>query len=108
MTGNTDGSEGLTSYYRQKIEHLELTVRDKTMNLRRLQAQRNELNSKGTHELADVAILIMDSSSVARRIAIVARTRFLCGGSRETNGQIQSLGESQPRRQIRCGCRQSH
>jgi len=47
MTGNMDGSEGLTSYYRQKIEHLELTVRDKTMNLRRLQAQRNELNSKG-------------------------------------------------------------
>lgn len=41
-------SAGLTSYYQQKIEHLELTVRDKTQNLRRLQAQRNELNSKGT------------------------------------------------------------
>lgn len=38
---------GLTSYYQQKIELLELTVRDKTQNLRRLQAQRNELNSKG-------------------------------------------------------------
>lgn len=39
---------GVTSYYQQKIEHLEITVRDKTQNLRRLQAQRNELNSKGT------------------------------------------------------------
>jgi hypothetical protein len=56
MTGNTDESEGLTSYYRQKIEHLELTVRDKTMNLRRLQAQRNELNSKGTLARADMSL----------------------------------------------------
>lgn len=43
-----NANAGLTSYYQQKIEHLELTVRDKTQNLRRLQAQRNELNSKGT------------------------------------------------------------
>ena len=42
-------SAGLTGYYEQKIEHLELTVRDETQNLRRLQAQRNELNSKGTY-----------------------------------------------------------
>lgn len=47
-TGALKTSAGLTSYYQQKIEHLELTVRDKTQNLRRLQAQRNELNSKGT------------------------------------------------------------
>lgn len=44
---SADESAGLTSYYEQKIEHLELTVRDETQNLRRLQAQRNELNSKG-------------------------------------------------------------
>lgn len=42
-------SGGLTSYYQQKIEHLELTVRDETQNLRRLEAQRNELNSKGAN-----------------------------------------------------------
>lgn len=47
-TASAPASAGLTSYYQQKIEHLELTVRDKTQNLRRLQAQRNELNSKGT------------------------------------------------------------
>jgi 26S proteasome regulatory subunit T6 len=44
---NEENSAGLTSYYQQKIEHLEITVREKTQNLRRLQAQRNELNSKG-------------------------------------------------------------
>ena len=46
-----DDAAGLTSYYEQKIEHLELTVRDETQNLRRLQAQRNELNSKGKRTL---------------------------------------------------------
>jgi hypothetical protein len=40
-------NSGLTHYYQQKVEHLELTVRDETQNLRRLEAQRNELNSKG-------------------------------------------------------------
>ena len=39
--------DGLENYYRSKIEELELVVRDKTQNLRRLQAQRNDLNSKG-------------------------------------------------------------
>ena len=34
-------------YYVQKIEELQLTVNEKSQNLRRLQAQRNELNAKG-------------------------------------------------------------
>ena len=39
--------EGLKSYYITKIEELQLIVSEKTQNLRRLQAQRNELNAKG-------------------------------------------------------------
>ena len=39
--------EGLTSYYKAKIEEQEIQARDKQLNLRRLQAQRNELNTKG-------------------------------------------------------------
>ena len=38
--------DGLRSYYITKIEELLLTVSDKRMNVRRLQAQRNELNAK--------------------------------------------------------------
>lgn len=42
--------EGFRSYYIQKIEELQLIVAEKSQNLRRLQAQRNELNAKGkTH-----------------------------------------------------------
>jgi len=37
---------GLTSYYQGKIDALEIATRNKEANLRRLQAQRNELNSK--------------------------------------------------------------
>ena len=39
--------EGLNAYYQGKIEELEILLGDKMQNLRRLEAQRNELNSKG-------------------------------------------------------------
>lgn len=39
--------EGLRQYYITKIEVQQLAVIEKTRNLRRLQAQRNELNAKG-------------------------------------------------------------
>ena len=39
--------DGLKSYYKAKIEELEIMARDKQHNLRRLEAQRNELNTKG-------------------------------------------------------------
>jgi 26S proteasome regulatory subunit T6 len=39
--------EGLRAYYKAKIEELEIQIRDKQHNLRRMEAQRNELNSKG-------------------------------------------------------------
>lgn len=38
--------EGLKSYLKNKIDEIELVVNDKVSNLRRLQAQRNELNAK--------------------------------------------------------------
>jgi uncharacterized coiled-coil DUF342 family protein len=38
-------SKSLT-YYTQRIEELQLTINEKGQNLRRLQAQRNELNAK--------------------------------------------------------------
>lgn len=40
--------DGLRQYYITIIEELQLIVNEKTQNLRRLQAQRNELNAKGS------------------------------------------------------------
>lgn len=46
MEGTRQG-QGLAMYYRAKTEELELRIRDKAHNLRRLEAQRNELNTQG-------------------------------------------------------------
>jgi hypothetical protein len=43
------GHEGVRSYYTSKIDELDIVLSEKTQDLRRLEAQRNELNSKGTH-----------------------------------------------------------
>lgn len=42
-----NNGEGFKQYYITKIEELQLIVSEKSQNLRRLQAQRNELNAKG-------------------------------------------------------------
>ena len=38
---------GIDSYYTSKVDELEVQLREKLQNLRRLEAQRNELNSRG-------------------------------------------------------------
>jgi 26S proteasome regulatory subunit T6 len=53
MDVDVSRGEGFRSYYIQKIEELQLIVADKSQNLRRLQAQRNELNAKGKHNNID-------------------------------------------------------
>lgn len=39
--------EGYKPYYTHKIENLQVIISEKMQDLRRLQAQRNELNAKG-------------------------------------------------------------
>ena len=40
-------SHGVESYYTQRLDELDLQNRERTENLQRLRAQRNELNTKG-------------------------------------------------------------
>lgn len=42
-----DSSDGIRDYYNIKIDELQYVVTEQTHNLRRLEAQRNELNAKG-------------------------------------------------------------
>jgi uncharacterized protein YcbK (DUF882 family) len=48
--GSTDLAEGeekgVRTYYQSKIDELDIITRDRTQNLQRLKAQRNELNAK--------------------------------------------------------------
>ena len=44
-------SEGVDSYYISKVEELEVALKSKAVNIRRLEAQRNELNAKGRSHL---------------------------------------------------------
>ena len=45
--GVDTGKNSLGAYYKGAIEQLDILLREKTRNLRRLEAQRNELNTKG-------------------------------------------------------------
>ena len=38
-------TQGIESYYKKKVEELELKIQEKRNNLRRLEAQRNEMNN---------------------------------------------------------------
>ena len=46
LAKKTNGG-GMKAYYQAKIEAAELTINQKTQNLRRLEAQRNALNARG-------------------------------------------------------------
>jgi hypothetical protein len=51
-----DPGQGLRTYYKGKIEGLEMRIREKQMDLRRMEAQRNELNTKGTLSCSHVSV----------------------------------------------------
>lgn len=46
-TPSDANQHGIQTYYRAKIAELEVQVREKAQNFRRLEAQRNEINAKG-------------------------------------------------------------
>ena len=54
--------EGLRQYYVAKIEKLQLTVTERNQNLRRLQAQRNELNAKVRMLSEELQLLVSNIS----------------------------------------------
>lgn len=46
-SGVAHSAAGISSYYQAKLAALEVVLREKSQNLRRLEAQRNTLNTKG-------------------------------------------------------------
>ncbi|XP_017131227.1 26S proteasome regulatory subunit 8 [Drosophila elegans] len=61
-TENDENGPGFHSYFTQKISELQFTVTERQKNLLRLQAQRNELNSK-VRLLREELLLLQDQGS---------------------------------------------
>ena len=69
---------GLTSYYTQKLDELELTVREKQTTLRRLEAQRNVLNSKVRSLREELVLLQEPPSNIGEVSKLLGKNRVLC------------------------------
>ena len=74
---NLSSKTGLEHYYDSKIEELQLLVSTKTQNLRRLEAQRNDLNAKVRKLREELALLQESSSHVGEVIRPLSKDKVL-------------------------------
>lgn len=68
---------GIKAYYVARIEDLEVKVEDKKQNLRRLEAQRNELNAKVRMLREEIQLLQEPGSYVGEVIKAMGKTKVL-------------------------------
>ncbi|KAJ2961056.1 hypothetical protein NQZ79_g3633 [Umbelopsis isabellina] len=69
--------EGVKQYYQAKIEECELTINEKTQNLRRLEAQRNALNAKVRLLREELQLLQEPGSYVGEVVKVMGKTKVL-------------------------------
>ena len=79
MNENNSNSKnsGLSTYYKKKIADLEHLLAEKRINLRRLEAQRNALNTSVRSLKEEVQMLQEPSSNVGEVIKVMGRDRAL-------------------------------
>lgn len=82
-------------YFSPLCRLLKLAVSEKSQNLRRLEAQRNELNAKGWLEVLMVIACdcVRFSSLVTRGTTAASRAGLSCWRGSETDGQEESARE---------------
>ncbi|KAI8821076.1 26S protease subunit [Fimicolochytrium jonesii] len=70
-------SEGIKSYYKNKIEELETKASHMSQNLRRLEAQRNQLNTKVRLLREELQLLQEPGSYVGEVVKLMGKTKIL-------------------------------
>ncbi|KAJ3084085.1 26S protease subunit [Rhizoclosmatium globosum] len=71
------GGDGIKTYYKNKIEDLETTISLQTQNLRRLEAQRNQLNSKVRLLRDELKLLHEPGSYVGEVVKLMGKNKVL-------------------------------
>ncbi|KAK2078618.1 26S proteasome regulatory subunit 8 A [Prototheca wickerhamii] len=69
--------EGLRAYYKSKIEDLEIEIRDRQHALQRMQAQRNDLNTKVRLLREELQLLQEPGSYVGEVIKVMGKSKVL-------------------------------
>merc|ERR1711920_1184431 len=69
--------DGIRAYYSGKTEQLEIALREKTQNLRRLEAQRNELNTKVRMLREELQLLQEPGSYVGEVVKSMGKKKVL-------------------------------
>lgn len=71
------GGEGLQSYFKGKIDETEIILQDQSLNLRRLEAQRNILNAQVRRLREELQLLQEPGSYVGEVIKVMGKNRVL-------------------------------
>eukprot|EP00961_Rhodomonas_salina_P123452 1663212-Rhodomonas_salina.1 len=77
QAANPVQTAGIHSYYQAKIEELESVYRERTQNLRRLEAQRNELNTKVRLLREELQLLQEPGSYVGEVVKAMGKNKVL-------------------------------
>jgi len=77
MATKTAKGEGITSYYQGKIDSAQILLEDKTQNLRRLEAQRNELNANVRRLREEIQKLQESGSYIGEVVKVMGKTKVL-------------------------------
>ncbi|EGC36188.1 26S proteasome subunit ATPase 5 [Dictyostelium purpureum] len=77
MVVQKDETKGIKSYYCSKIEDLEIRVNEKAQDLRRLEAQRNELNNRVRMLKEELQLLTNPGSHVAEVVKLMGKNKVL-------------------------------
>jgi|LauGreDrversion4_2_1035121.scaffolds.fasta_scaffold87991_2 26S proteasome regulatory subunit T6 len=70
-------TSGLESYYKKKVEELELKILEKRANLRRLEAQRNEMNTLVKNLKEELYLLLQPASQIGEVSKMMGKKKCL-------------------------------